>query len=183
MWLIKGCLHNWFLYVFRIEQKLSGLINGFRLNIKLSTRVILTKKIYRFQISSVLLDIKSSYGIKLKTCVDTYGSGHGTAAVSLPCFAINWKQNQVSWQPQFRDLTHIQSNLFETTGLKKSCNLSSWSVRHSDFVCHLCAICVISMADVLLYTRCIGDSLDCLWLWSARNEPYPRKQRLQDKHL
>ena len=36
-----------------------------------------------------------------------YGSGHGTAAVLLPGFAINWQQNQVTRKPQFCDLTHI----------------------------------------------------------------------------
>ena len=36
-----------------------------------------------------------------------YGSGQKAAAVFLPGFAINWKQNQVTRQPQFRDLTHI----------------------------------------------------------------------------
>ena len=36
-----------------------------------------------------------------------YGSGHETVAVLLPGFAINWKQNQVTRQPQFRDLTHM----------------------------------------------------------------------------
>ena len=36
-----------------------------------------------------------------------HGSGQETAAVLLPGFAINWQQNQVTRQPQFRDLTHI----------------------------------------------------------------------------
>ena len=55
----------------------------------------------------------------------TYWSGHETVAVLLPgfainCqetvavllpgFAINWWQNQVTRQPQFRDLTHILQN-------------------------------------------------------------------------
>ena len=35
-----------------------------------------------------------------------YGSGHETVAVLLPGFAGNWWQNQVTRQPQFRDLTH-----------------------------------------------------------------------------
>ena len=37
----------------------------------------------------------------------SYGSGHETAAVLLPSFAINTYQNQVTGQPQFHDLTHI----------------------------------------------------------------------------
>ena len=36
-----------------------------------------------------------------------YGSGHETATVLLPGFAINWQQNQVTRQPQFLDLTHM----------------------------------------------------------------------------
>ena len=36
-----------------------------------------------------------------------YGSGHETVAALLPGFAINWLQNQVTRQPQFRELTHI----------------------------------------------------------------------------
>ena len=47
-------------------------------------------------------------------CYDTtfhkycsYGSGHEGAAILLPGFAIKWKQNQVTRQPHFRDLTHM----------------------------------------------------------------------------
>ena len=36
-----------------------------------------------------------------------YGLRHETVAVLLPGFAINWKWNQVTRQPQFRDLTHL----------------------------------------------------------------------------
>ena len=36
-----------------------------------------------------------------------YGPGHETVAVLLPGFAVNWQQNQVTRQPQFRDLTHM----------------------------------------------------------------------------
>ena len=36
---------------------------------------------------------------------EPYGSGHETVAVLLPGFAIKWLQNQVTRQPQFRDLT------------------------------------------------------------------------------
>ena len=36
-----------------------------------------------------------------------YGSGHETVAVLLPGYAINWIQNQVTRQPQFRDLPHM----------------------------------------------------------------------------
>ena len=50
------------------------------------------------------------------------GSGHKTVTVLLPGFAINWQQNQVRRQPQFRDLTqiyfHVSQNLFKTTKVK-----------------------------------------------------------------
>ena len=36
-----------------------------------------------------------------------YGSCHGTVAVLLPGFALNWEQNQVTRQPHIHDLTHI----------------------------------------------------------------------------
>ena len=38
-----------------------------------------------------------------------YVSGHGTVAFLLPGFGIIWWQNQVTRQPQFRDLTHIMT--------------------------------------------------------------------------
>ena len=39
-----------------------------------------------------------------------YGSGHETAAVLFPGFAINWQQNQVTRQPHVCDLTHMYDN-------------------------------------------------------------------------
>ena len=38
-------------------------------------------------------------------------SGHETVVVLLPGFAINWYQNQVTKQLQFRDHTHIYQHL------------------------------------------------------------------------
>ena len=50
-----------------------------------------------------------SYGVTRPLWVTGawYGLGHETVAVLLPGFAINWWQNQITRQLQFRDLTHI----------------------------------------------------------------------------
>ena len=61
-----------------------------------------------------------------------YGSGHGTVAVLLPGFAINWLQNQVTRQPQFRDLTHMPNQTkkgLTLWGLMISCGANTIDLR------------------------------------------------------
>ena len=66
-----------------------------------------------------------------------YGSGHGTAAVLLPGFAITWLQNQVTRQPQFHidDLVQGCSNsIANALELLQSCtNPSIYSLHLSVF--------------------------------------------------
>ena len=83
--------------------------------IKLSGHVIVSQNFHR----------EDAEGIKWMLSVwqmneqDRYGSGHRTAAVLLPGFAINWQQNLVTRQPQFRDLTNIINFLIDQNALSR----------------------------------------------------------------
>ena len=77
------------------------------------------------------------------------GSGHETMAVLLPGFAINWEQNQVTRQPQFRDLTQLNDrdvfdnlclqrlNLLEKPSLSFSMRNFCNPAKHADHFSHV----------------------------------------------
>ena len=61
-----------------------------------------------------------------------YRSSHGTVAVLLPCFAINWSQNQVTRQLQA--ITWFKCYFLHDTIVKK------WKLRVEFYTLTLCSI-------------------------------------------